>query len=443
MVKFLGTLKTRTWLAIVAALAVLERLAIYFLYRPVSYNDTLSYRRLADEVLAGWNGYDGTRMPGYPVFLAALGPDERVYLVQLALGLLTTLLFFYLGWRVSGKGWFGALAALAHSLNLQQLFFEADLLTETLTTFFVVLALAGLAWLVYSDGKRPLYQIILAGLLTGLAGGLAMLMRALFIFLPFLATFVLLVFWRVRPRLRWAAAFSATLAGLACLAVWLSFMHTVHHMWSLSTVDGYHLMNHTGMFFEYVPDQYAALRETFIQYRDAQIAQTGSAGNAIWDAIPAMEKVSGLSFFDLSRLLEKLSIQLILQHPQLYLRNVVLGWIAFWKVPFHWAVAGGEGALAGLLRRTVVLAWRGALALFNLAFLAGSVLLVWNKARRFLKLDAFWGCLLGTVWLTSIVQTLLEYGDNPRYSVPVQSLVVLAVLWAGLLVLRRLPGRNK
>jgi hypothetical protein len=270
-----------------------------------------------------------------------------------------------------------------------------------------------------------------------------MLTRALFIFLPFLAAFVLLVFWRVRPRLRWAAALATLLAGLACLAVWLSFMHTVHHMWSLSTVDGYHLMNHTGMFFEYVPDQYAALRDTFIKYRDIQIAQTGSAGNAIWDAIPEMEKVSGLSFFDLSHLLEKLSIQLILQHPGLYLHNVVLGWIAFWKVPFHWAVPAAEGRLASLLQRGVILAWRGAAGLFNLAFVAGSALLVWKKARRFLKLDAFWWCLLGTVWLTSVVQTLLEYGDNPRYSVPVQSLILLAVLWAGLLVLPRLPRRSK
>jgi hypothetical protein len=39
--------------------------------------------------------------------------------------------------------------------------------------------------------------------------------------------------------------------------------------------------------------------------------------------------------------------------------------------------------------------------------------------------------LLGTIWLTSIAQTLLDHGDNPRFLVPVQSLVVLVVFYWG------------
>jgi hypothetical protein len=442
MFRFLGKLKTRTWLIVTAALALLERVLFYCLYRPATYNDTASYRRLAGEVLQGWSGYDGTRMPGYPVFLAALGPDERVYLAQLVLGLLTTLLFFYIGWKISGKGWFGGLAALAHTLNLQQLFFEADLLTETLTTFLLALSVAGMAWLLFSDGKRPLWQVLLAGLTIGFSAGLAVLVRTIFLFLPFLAAFLLLVLWRVRMRLRWGAALAAALAGLACLGVWLNFMHRTYHEWSLSTVDGYHLMNHAGVFFEYAPDEYAALRDTFLQYRDAQIAETGSSSNTIWNAIPALEKASGLGFFDLSRLLEKISVRLILDHPVLYLRNVLQGWIAFWKVPFHWTVNEGETPLQGMARRGAVLADRGALFLANLAFLCGSVLLVWKKARRLLKVDAFWWFILALVWLTSIIQTLLEYGDNPRYSVPVQTLVVLVVLGWGTQIIARLSRRN-
>ena len=94
--------------------------------------------------------YDGTRLPGYPFFLAITGPDQHVYLAQLILGLVTTLLVFYIGWRVSHKGWFAAIAALAHALNLQQLFFEADLIRESLTTFFVILTLAGVVTLFYA-----------------------------------------------------------------------------------------------------------------------------------------------------------------------------------------------------------------------------------------------------------------------------------------------------
>ncbi len=68
--------KTRSWLlwgGVVVVIAGLERLAMAFFYPPVSYNDTASYRRLADAVARGWSGYDGTRTPGFPVFMAIFG----------------------------------------------------------------------------------------------------------------------------------------------------------------------------------------------------------------------------------------------------------------------------------------------------------------------------------------------------------------------------------
>ncbi|HEX9090652.1 MAG TPA: hypothetical protein VF831_04150, partial [Anaerolineales bacterium] len=86
---------TRIWLGIVFSVAFLVRLLTILLYHPVVFSDTPSYRRLADTVLQGFTNYDGTRTPGYPLFLALLGSDQVVWYVQLFLGLLTTLLLFY------------------------------------------------------------------------------------------------------------------------------------------------------------------------------------------------------------------------------------------------------------------------------------------------------------------------------------------------------------
>jgi len=421
-------IKTGTWLAIVAVAAALERLLMFVFYPPVLYSDTASYRRLADAVLGGWRLYDGTRTPGYPVFLAVFGPDERAYAAQLAFGLLTTLLFFYVGWRVTGRGWIGALAALIHSLNLQQLFFEADLITESITTFYIALSLAGFACLFFSGSRRPLIVNLAVALVIGLAGGAAALTRPLFIFLPFWAGFFLLVFWRARPGVRWGAALTAGLSALILVAVWVNFIHANYHRWALETMTGYHLIQHTGAFFEYVPDKYAAIRDTFIKFRDARIAATGSPANAIWDAIPAMQQASGIGFYDLSDLLTRISIQLILQHPLLYLRSTALGWLWFWKVPVYWA----PEQIAGALRRIwngVVLVERGILFACNLAFLAGSLALLWKRARQRLKPDIFVYFSTSAIWLTSILQTLTDHGDNPRFEVPIQTLVVLLALW--------------
>lgn len=438
ILKSLRNLKTRTWLAIVATVSILERVLLYLFYRPVAYHDTASYRRLAETILHGWTDYDGTRTPGYPVLMALAGPDERVYAAQLALGLLTTLLFFYIGWRVSGKGWFGALVGLAHTLNLQQLFFEANLITESLATFFIVAALAGTAWLLFSGHKQPLWQTLLMALASGVMTGLATLTRPLFVFLPFWAAFFLLVFWRAaEPKVRWSAALTAGLTGLLIIGAWVNFIHQRYGVWSLTNMTGYHLVQHTGLFFEYVPDKYAAIRDTYIQYRNARIAETGEPGNAIWDAMPALEQASGLGLVQLSDLLTKISIQLILQHPGLYLRSVWEGWLWFWKAPIYWSSDAFtnlalRAALAGL-----VIVERGGMVIANAAFILGPLALVSRKVRLILKMDAFLWFAASTVWLTSILQTLLDHGDNPRFSVPTQSLVAFLALWWGFRVFRK------
>jgi hypothetical protein len=199
MIKLLAKIPVRTWLIIVTMITVLERVVLYACYRPVSYSDTNSYRRSAEAILSGWKLYDGTRLPGYPIFLAITGSDQHVYLAQLILGMVTTLLVFYIGWRVSHKGWFAAVAALAHALNLQQLFFEADLISESLTTFFVILTLAGVVTLFYSGKEASFWKILLFALWIGIAGSAAALVRPLICFSTFHCNALYPFFWSCPP----------------------------------------------------------------------------------------------------------------------------------------------------------------------------------------------------------------------------------------------------
>jgi hypothetical protein len=443
ILKPITLLKTKTWLVIVASIALTERVFLYLFYRPVLYHDTDGYRRSAEAILGGWTNLDGTRTPGYPVFLALFGPDERVYAAQLVLGLATTLLFFYFGWRISRKGWFGALAALAHTLNLGQLFFEANLISESLTTFLIAASLAWIAWLLFSGTSRPLWKVTAVGLAGGLTAGLVTLTRPLFIFLPIWVFLFLIAFWQgAAPKLRWSSAMAAGLAGLLVVGAWVNFIHQRFGIWSLSVMNGYNLVQHAGLFFEYLPDEYAAIRDTYIQFRDERITETGVPGNAIWDAIPDLEKVSGLGFIPLSNLLAKLSIQLIIAHPVLYLRNVLQGWLWFWKAPVYWSAASvANPVMRGFLSALITID-RSGMVLFNMAFILGSLTLIWKKMRRVLKMNAFIWFTAGVVWFTSIIQTLLDHGDNPRFSVPIQTLVLFVVLWWGISFLNGKRNEN-
>ena len=76
---------------------------------------------------------------------------------------------------------------------------------------------------------------------------------------------------------------------------------------------------------------------------------------------------------------------------------------------------------------------RGISLLANFLFLAFSALVVVSaKWRRRLQFDLIAIAVGGMIWMISILQTLLDHGDNPRFLVPLQVLVIYLVarsLW--------------
>ncbi len=417
----------RVWFGLVSGIAILVRLGLWSVYPLTPNNDSPTYVQLAKNLLTkGFSTYNATRTPGYPAFLAITG--EQAYFAQLLLGLLTTWLFFYLGWKLSGRAWFGALAALLHTLNLGQLFFEATLLTETLTTFLVTVTLAGVMGL--STEKPSLGRCLLYAFFAGLAAGLAGLTRPLFAFLPFFLFVFCFFLSKIPLRQRLVFSIAALLPALLILGWWLNFVNTNYKILSFDTIGGFRWLNHTGEYFELVPDEQAVIRDTYLKYRAAKIAETGSQTNAVWDAMNELQKNSKMGFYALSRELTIISIDLIQAHPDLYLKGVISGWWMFWWAAVYWsAEALRLPALVPVLRG-LILAERGILMLANLAFLAVSLaVLVWKKARAILKLPPFVWFGLVSIWATSVAQTLLDHGDNPRYLVPLQTLVIVMVAW--------------
>jgi hypothetical protein len=449
---------TRTWILVVLGVALAQRLTLLLFYQPVPYNDTPSYRRLANAILAGWKGYDGTRTPGYSLLLAVFGPDHRVWFAQLAMGFVITLLFFYMGWQLTGKGWFGGLAALAYTFNPGQIWFESNLLSETPTAFWVTLSFACIFMWFYHPEKRSIWLV--AGM--GICASLSWLTRPLFIYLPFwlllymfdpdLLSFIFRAAFR-RPNspisasanqvevgdvkhqsihlgIPWVKLGIYLLPVVLILGSWVGYIHKNFRLWAMDTMTGYHLVQHTGVFFEYVPDDYAALRDTYLKYRDAHIAQYGTQANTIWEAIPEMQKVSGMGFYGLSRLLTSISVQLILAHPDLYLKNLIQGWWYFWRAPVYWSPDSFRLTAVLPLLSGLNLFGRLSVFAFNLIFIITTALaVVCKRARQSWQIPPALWCVVGVVWGASVLQTILDHGDNPRFLIPIQTFVLLWVLY--------------
>lgn len=417
----------RFWLPLVLMIAIGLRVLLFLAYPPVSYNDTNSYRRSAEAVLGGLVNYDGTRTPGYPAFLALLGPDRAVYAAQLVLGLGITMAWFLIGWKASGKPWFGGMVALAHTFNPGQLLFEANLLTETLCTFLLMLALLGAFFWLDSPKNRKFWL----GLAIGLAAALTVITRPVFIFLPvWLAFFLAVSFEGKKLKVNWNALVSILLMAVLVVGGWMTFIKIHFKVFSLSAMTGYHLVQHTGYYFEDVPDKFGDIRDVYLQYREARIEKYGTQGNAIWDAIPAIMSATGYSFYELSRILQKISVDLILTHPWQYLSRVLRGWWLFWRAPVYWDIGAVTSPTLAEMLRVGILGARGLLFFSNMVFIITSAAALFSKRLRDLwQLVPFHWLLAGSVWATSVLSSMLDHGDNPRFLVPLQSVVVFWVLW--------------
>lgn len=426
------------WLGVILAAGLLERAALWIAYPVAAGNDTQTYLHLSSSIRNNpdFSLYNGTRTPGYPLFLMWAGSNSAAYLIQLFLGLLTTLLVFYIALKLSKRPWFAGLLALAHTLNLGQLFFEAALLSEALSTFLLFLCMAGLIFLFLPSEPSPNSpkafsfngKNLLASLLVGLAAVALAMTRPLFAFVPFWGAFFLL-FWGHKTNLktRLAQAVLVLVPTLVILLLWVNFIHSHFNIIGLDSIGGYHLVNHVSSFFELTPDQYSAIRETFLKFRASHIAESGSPVNTIWDAIPQLMKQTHLNYYSLGRLMGKISTDLIRAHPDLYLQNLARGWWWFWKVGVFWLPGGFSISWVRSLLSGLMLLERWVLFGVNLLFLAGSLALLPPKTRTWLKPNSFLWFSVGAIWITSILQTLAEHGDNARFLAPMQTLVLLVV----------------
>ncbi|HET7009802.1 MAG TPA: hypothetical protein VFI11_03415 [Anaerolineales bacterium] len=411
---------------VLLVLGLFQRLWLWSVYAPIEYGDTGSYFRAAAVLARGsLDGYDGTRVPGYPLFVAALGVDrESVWIGQMALGIGISLLLYALTLRMTGRPAVAFIVGVLYDLIPGQFLFEANLLTETLTAFLVILSLFLVGLVRRSSGLAPGWS-----LLAGLAAGAAGLVRILFYplavwLLPFVSMGGSL---SSRTRLGRAVLFAVPAAAL--LGGWIAWVNSSYGFLAPTTMGGYNLVQHTGVFFEYLPDEYAPMRDTYLRYRQARLAERGDQTNTIWEAIPELTRVTGLGFYDLSREMQRASLLLVREHPDLYARNVVEGWIDFWKAPVYWEPERVEASAARSLLNVWATAGRVVSLLANAAYLLLMAALVLPiRAVRGLRRNGEWMAAAGLIAFTSVLQTLLDHGDNPRFLVPLQMVVVMVVI---------------
>jgi hypothetical protein len=445
------------WLLILILLSVILRFFMVLASAPI-YNpssDAPEYIDLSKKITkCDLSGDNGARMPGYPLFLTLVGiHPSRIRVMQMMLGILTTMLVFLITWQITRHGFFSFVAGSFYGFNLSQIAFESMMLSETLSTFLVMASIALFLFVWKNHFHHGNKNLLLLG--AGSFAALAGFTRPIYAILPFLLIVAGYVVFNPKvlesnsemsraslfKSQAFKMRFKKLVNGLIPIAAALSPAVILIGGWSLfnylrldyfgpSTLLGFNLTNHSGGFIEYAPDRYEEIRDIYVKARRARIAKAGTHSMTIWRAYPEMMRKTGLQFPELSKKLARMSVGLFAHYPLLYAKSAIKSWIQFWnEMSFrYWVGAGNQktGETIGVLWRFEKIV----LVFFNFLFLliaASSLIAFLLKRKKSWLMNSSSVALAILIILFSIIQALLENGENARYSLQMKPLVAIVV----------------
>jgi hypothetical protein len=425
---------------ILLASALLVRLFILVVSDPILFPDSNGYIHLAEQILRMDLSQDnGARTPLYPLLLILCGLDLGfVRLVQMGLGLCITAMLFLISWHLTHQPVLSTFVGACYALNLSQIQYESSILTETLTTFWIVQSFLFLSafWSKQGRGMKGRYLF-----LASLCGALAGLTRPLFVFLPMM----IMAIGCVTPKVAWRWRVLSVLPVVILSGGWSLFNLQRFGYLSPTTLVGYNLTNHSGAFMEYAPERYALLRDTYLQARQYQIARTGSHTMTIWRITDQLMERTGRTYAQVSQDMTRLSVELFSQYPFLYGQSVAVSWVQFWNAPGWWqwpethseAIGRYLGYVWRLEKYLVVFLNLLFLLLVCLAILTRGLLRKW---QYFYPETPFLWTAIVFVLSASVLQALLERGENARYAIPAQPIISLATMLSVWLIWSRRWG---
>ena len=297
-------------------IAALLRIVIYSIYGPLIGHDSNEYLEMAGMFLSGnFSGFSGKITPQYPILLAMLSCNITLIIAfQMLLGISISILLYLLFRDISGSDTVGFFAGLSHAINPAAVFLERAILTETLAAFLILLSCC-ILFRASKSGKT-----VLGGLLLGIVSAMTALTKPLFLFMPVLCAILLagqtILSSKGLYRQAILRAVFALLPAVVLIAGWNFINYRASGYYTTSTISGEALAMHVFSYFEKAPDKYAEIREIYIRHRDAKYSKLGK--NAPITLKPARDEVKtklGISYAELSRILQEISIYLIVKYP--------------------------------------------------------------------------------------------------------------------------------
>ncbi|UPS91836.1 glycosyltransferase family 39 protein [Bizionia sp. M204] len=406
----------------ISAFGLLVRMFIFFVFytHVTIYPDSSGYIDLAQHISAlSYSGYDGARTPGYALIIAlSFGNLYGTVFYQFLFGILTAVLWYLLlqNLRFSKKQSLYITMFLQTFIHIY--FFETAILMETF-----VLLLITLAFYLITLNKQTFAMHVILGLLFGYL----VLTKPFYLYIPFL----LYGFWFLQEPKNFkllASRFIILVFPVLAYLGWSSVVEKHHGYFSSTTLMGVYISQNCVRFAEKSPDEFKWLSEPYVAYRDQAILENKDIAMSIWYAYDdgAYDKYH-MEFSELSKALTEYAKVTIANNPMEYLHQVVFySWRDFWNPTLYWNYNDFNFKYANKLFRGIWYIQEPIIYLFRIVFLLLVPVLI-IKAIKNRTIDIGF-IIMSVIFIASILQALLTYGTNNRFSFPFEFLIIISVL---------------
>lgn len=410
-------------IATIVLCAIILRLIVTLLYQHITiFPDSEGYIVLAQYISnLDLNGYDGLRNPGYPALIAMAGNSLWLTVsLQMLFGLITAT-YFYKTLLVLQ---FRKVAALMLTVILNSLlhvvFYETAILTENFTLLIITLVF----YLFFRNFlvSATIKNVVLLGIMLGLL----VLVKSFYIFMPFLlyGLYVLNDF-RISNIINKRLALF--ILPILAYTGW-SYVNKVNTGYYTSTsLHGIYLSQNCVYFAENVPPKYKLISDIYVKHRQLAITQNKDVAMSIWYAYDELLQKTGMNMPQLSNELAAFSKDAIRMNPGAYAKQVItLSWRDFWKVDMYWNYHDFKVPYAN---KALIAVWYIQWAIIQLLKILFLLLIPYN-VWLYLSKKKLTPAIMITlvVFAVSILQALVTYGTNSRFSFPFEFLIIASVL---------------
>ncbi len=339
-------LKPHVFLGIPLNLSIFYLISIslsFFLYYmiwphvPLLRVDSTSYMSVARDLSTDLELDDiAIRAIGYPLLISLSGasdaPTTALYFVQLLLHFLAILLAVITLYKIRVPQVFLYLFIF---VNLMPFMILPTTRVLSDAPAGSILCIGIMYWALWFQEKKYSYKyyLLLAGILLAYVG----LIRPSYQFASIIFALTLFILLKLGFRLSKKKVFHSVIILLICNAIIIggySIYNLVKYDYlGLTPLMGFNLSTKTWRFIEHIPDKYATEREILLYHRDKLLLDPENQHSAemyIWGAISDLESKLNLEYVPLSKHMMKINLELILDNPVDYVKEVFRSVSMFW-----------------------------------------------------------------------------------------------------------------